>query len=253
MRRSVERQISALPTNYQVEINMKKLLLGSLVLATVGQAAGCIIVDDTPSGRTIGASWAIKANDQIVPCPPGFDTARVTSHPHARPLTDTSANIIDLFNCANRSGITAPLPANEYDVYVDIINANGTSLYAQSLAAYVDLRSIDQDVTFDIHTDKGYYALNWALSGAGGAKTCDQVAGLGAISLDLTPAQPATEFACNQQSGVSRAYPVGVYQLAVAAINTSKQQIGTAATFANAQIQSPNKVTTLGTAMILVP
>jgi hypothetical protein len=231
---------------------MNKLLLGSLLVATVGQAAGCIIVDE--SNRTIGANWSIKTANQQVACLPGFNTARVISHPHQRASTDTSADIIDLFNCDARSGITAPLPADEYDVWVEIINQNGTAVYAQSVPAYVDLRSVDADVSFDIHTDKGYFFLDWALFGRNSAAplACSQVPGLAKISLDTTPATQPTLFDCNQQAGYSQAYSAGVYQVAVAALNGQQQSLGESGTFANKQIQAPNQINNLGTAMILI-
>ncbi len=234
---------------------MNKYLLGSLLVATVSQAAGCIIVDGNEEGnRTIGAAWSIKSNNQQVACPLGFNTARVIAHPHQRLATDTSGDKIDLFNCDARSGITAPLPADEYDVWVEIVDQTGAALFAQSVPVYVDLRSVDKDVTFDIHTDKGYFAMNWALSGqsSGAPLACAQVPTLASISLDTTPATAATLFACEQQSGFSQAYPVGVYQVAASALNSAQESLGESSTFANKQIQAPNQITNLGTAMILI-
>ena len=234
---------------------MNKYLLGSLLVATVSQAAGCIIVDGNEEGnRTIGAAWSIKSNNQQVACPLGFNTARVIAHPHQRLATDTSGDKIDLFNCDARSGITAPLPADEYDVWVEIVDQTGAALFAQSVPVYVDLRSVDKDVTFDIHTDKGYFFMNWALSGqsSGAPLACAQVPTLASISLDTTPATPATLFDCEQQAGYSQAYPQGVYQVAASALNSRQESLGDSSTFANKQIQAPNQVTNLGTAMILI-
>ncbi|MBP9085276.1 MAG: hypothetical protein KBG15_04120 [Kofleriaceae bacterium] len=231
---------------------MNKYLLGSLLVATLSQAVGCVIVDET--NRTIGAAWSIKANNQNVACVPGFNTARVIAHPHQRLATDTSGDKIDLFNCEDRSGITAPLPADEYDVWVEIVDQSGAALYAQSVPVYVDLRSTDKDVSFDIHTDKGYFFMNWALSGqaSGAALACSQVPTLASISLDTTPATPATLFDCEQQAGYSQAYPAGLYQVAASALNSAQESLGESSTFANKQIKLPNQVTNLGTAMILI-
>ncbi len=231
---------------------MNKYLLGSLLIATVSQAAGCIITDG--GNRTIGAAWSIKANNQQVTCLPGFNTARVVAHPHQRLSTDTSADKIDLFSCDARSGITAPLPSDEYDVWVEIVDQSGANIYAQSVPVYVDLRSTDKDVSFDIHTDKGYFYMNWALSGqsTGASLACSQVPTLASISLDTSPATPATLFNCEQQAGYSQAYPVGVYQVAASALNSAQQSLGESSTFASKPIQAPNRVTNLGTAMILI-
>lgn len=233
---------------------MNKYLLGSLLVATVSQAAGCIITDGTEGNRTIGASWSIKANNQQVTCPPGFNTARVIAHPHQLLATDTSGDKIDLFNCESRSGITAPLPSDEYDVWVEIVDQTGAAVYAQSVPVYVDLRNTDKDVSFDIHTDKGYFFMNWALSGqrSGAPLACSQVPTLASISLDTTPAAAATLFNCEQQAGYSQAYAAGVYQVAASALNSAQESLGESSTFANKRIQAPNQITNLGTAMILI-
>ena len=99
----------------------------------------------------------------------GFDTARIVAHPHALPSTNTTSDIIDLFNCSAGNGVAAPYPSNRYDVYVEIVNTNGTATYATSVPTFIDLTTADKDATFDIHTDKGYFFLDWALFGRSSA------------------------------------------------------------------------------------
>lgn len=264
---------------------MKNVLLSAIVFAGLVPVSGCIIVDDTnndvcgdgvasgieacddnnnangdgcsasctiEAGAHVGAKWNIKANNAPVSCPPGFDTARVISHPHALPINNNSQDKIDLFKCSAGQGITAFLTPGAYDVWTEIVNTDGTAVYAQSVPAYVDLTTADKDVTFDIHTDKGYFFLNWVLQGAGGALTCAQVPEAAKISIDTTPATAPTLFDCAQGAGYSIATAAGIYQVAVAAINAQQISIGTSATFANQQINVPNKYTNLGTAMIMI-
>ena len=213
---------------------------------------GCSATCAIEQGANVGAKWNIKTNNVAGACPAGFNTARVISHPHALPLTNNSQDKIDLFGCAAGQGITTFLAPGAYDVWTEIVDQAGANVYAQSVPAYVDLTNTDKDVTFDIHTDKGYYFLAWSLQGGAGALTCAQAPEVASISLDTTPATPPTLFDCNQGAGYSLATAVGSYQVAVAALNAQQASLGPAATFANRAIQAPNKYTNLGTAMLMI-
>jgi cysteine-rich repeat protein len=201
--------------------------------------------------RTIGVTWKIKTNNIAGACPNGFDTARVVAHLHNSPAT--TGDIIDLFTCANGSGVTAPLPANTYDVRTEIVNHAGTVIFAQSVPAYIDISTGNVDATFDIHTDRGFFFLNWTLQGASGALTCAQAPEVAKISLDTTPVTPPTLFTCEQQAGYSLATVVGNYTVSIAALNAAQQLLGTPVNFASATIAAPNKITNLGTAMLVIP
>lgn len=232
---------------------MKNLVMSSLVALAVTSATGCIIVDDSEDRASIGFAWSVKANNAAVACPAGFDTARSVVVPHGD--TTGATKVVDLFNCAAGAGRTAPLAPGQYDTWVEITSHDGAVIYAQSTPVYVDLTNTDKDVSFDIHTDKGYYFTNWSLKGknSGAALTCGQVPSLAKIALDATGgANPSTEFDCLQEAGYTTAFAVGLYQVAVAAVNAQGQALGQSATFANKQIEAPNKVTNLGTSLLLI-
>lgn len=254
-------------------MKINQLVLASL-LASSAVLPGCIFVeesDKTPVNPTpdanpnptpdanpapkasIGFAWAVKSNNTAVTCPPGYDTTRTVVVPHG----DTSGanKIVDLFNCADRAGRTAPIPPGQYDAWLEITSHDGTAIYAQSTPVYIDLTTADKDVSFDIHTDKGYYFTNWTLKGAStnAALTCSQVPTLTKISLDATGGtNPKTEFDCLQSAGYTSAFAIGLYQVAVAAIDAQARSLGQSATFANKQIEAPNKVTNLGTSLLLI-
>jgi hypothetical protein len=243
-----------------LEKNMKNLVLGSALISSLALSSGCIFVTDDNNNvnqGSIGAAWNIKNNNQIVACPPGFNTARVVSHPHDR--ADSGGDKIDLFNCADTRGITAPLPAGAWDVWVDIVDQSGVNIYATSVPQFVDITTVDKDVSVDIHTDKGFYFFNWALQGkvSGGPLQCGQVNGLSKIALDASVTQgqlpQSTLFDCPQQAGYSLALTAGVYQLAIAGLDSGQGPVTDSTTVASAPIQAPNKINNLGTKMILVP
>jgi hypothetical protein len=235
---------------------MKTLILSSALISSIALTSGCIIVDNSSDQRAIGVSWNVKTSDQPVSCPPGFDTARVVSHPAGR--ADTGGDIIDLFNCSATRGLTAPMPARLYEVHVEIVSRDGKNVYAQSAAENVDVTNTDQDVSYDIHTDKGFYYMNWALQSkaSGAALQCGQVPGLTQIALDASVAETAarfsTTFDCNQQAGYSKALNAGLYQLSIAGISVAGL-VTDSTTIANKQIATPNRFTDLGTVVILAP
>ncbi len=213
---------------------------------------GCSATCQVEQGANIGAKWNIKTNNIAGMCPAGFNSARVIAHPHALPISDNTQDKVDVFSCAAGQGVTAFLVPGAYDVWTEIVDQTGAAIYAQSLPAYVDLTNTDKDVTFDIHTDKGYYFVAWSLQGNAGALTCAQVPEVARISLDTSPPTAPTLFDCNQGAGYSLATAVGLYQVAVSAINAQQASLGPSATFANKQIQAPNKYTNLGTAMLMI-
>jgi cysteine-rich repeat protein len=221
---------------------------------------GCSSTCTDEPGIKYGVSWKIKTNDIPGACPTGFDTARVIAHPSSLPDTDNSQDKIDLFNCAAGQGVSAEVPRRSYNVYVEIVNNNGTAVYAQSVPVAVDLSTTSADASFDIHTDRGFYYLNWALqSRAGAALQCAQVPGLSKIALDATINSSqlpiSTTFDCLQQAGYSRSLVATNYQLAVAGINNQPVPglVTDTTTIANKLIAAPNRFTDLGTVVILVP
>jgi hypothetical protein len=240
---------------------MKNLVLTSLIALAASQAAGCIITsgDDTGEDAVISATWALRseASGTEAPCPPGFNTAALYNQPVDANGNDVGEPFIDLFDCARKSGTSAPLPPTTYLTWVEITNDNNTSLYAQSLSAYVDVTLEDKTFNTQILVDGGYFQLQWDLRGAtsNSSLTCAQAGAAGGVSLIGTQvSNPSNSnedlFDCEDKYGITAGYTMGTYTVSVAALNAADQSIGTAPELTNKVIEFPNKVTNLGTVNI---
>jgi cysteine-rich repeat protein len=133
--------------------------------------------------HTIAVSWTIKkADNTVVLCPAPDDTASISSQ-----LLDAMGNnvglpTIDVFDCNSPgAGITTPLASGVYNVHVDIKNHLGTTTYASSLAARVDITTMDKTTSATIYSDAGYIRYTWQLVKASDSTplTCAD-AGIGA-------------------------------------------------------------------------
>jgi len=239
---------------------MKNLVLGSLIAIAASQAAGCVISsgDDGPVNY-VTASWQIKhiANNTVISCPPGFDTAALYNQPINSDGSSVGSPVIDLFDCAANSGTSAPLDPGLYQSWIEIADHNNTSVFAKSLSATVDLSTGDKSFSAQILEDGGYFQLSWALQGAStnASLTCAQAGATGgveAIATDVSNASNSADdqFDCEDHYGVTAGYVQGTYTVSVDALNGADQAIGTAPTLTNKTIQPKNNVTDLGTITI---
>ena len=215
-----------------------------------GCSANCL------AEHTTTARWNIKLVDGTVrPCPPGYDTAAVYSQP-----LDSSGNpvgdpITDLFNCADGTGTTAPLEAGVYRTWVAITTATNSATYAQTLAADVDLTTMNMTFDGDIVTDGGYFSWAWTLQGetSGNPLTCAQVSGIQGVELISTISGTSTAFTdqynCEDGFGYTAALPADTYTISIDAFS-SGGAIGTAPALDNKVIGDKNAVTDLGTITI---
>lgn len=239
---------------------MKKLVLGSLIAIVASQLAGCIITtgDDTEDAY-VSATWDIRslASNASIPCPPTFDTAAVYNQPVNSAGQSVGSPIIDLFNCSDRAGTSAPLPPQQYLTWVEITNSNNTSVYAKSLSAYVDVTVSDKTFNAQILDDGGYFQFAWDLRGAtsNAPLTCAQagLAGGAPAGIQLqafisgSNQSSADIFDCEDLGGITAGYISASYDVLIDAIDPDP--IGSAPTISS-RIESPNKVTNLGTVMI---
>ena len=204
------------------------------------------------------ASWAIKnVAGTIQACPTNFDTAALYSQALDATGQPTGQPIVDLFNCADGTGVSAPLPVGMYQTWVAITDTTGANTYAQSLSATVDLTTSDKTFTADIYTDGGYFQMAWTFMGGatGNTLTC---ADLGADSMkvdsNMTTGVGMFEdlFTCSDGRGVTSVLPTGNYDLTLTAFD-SATMMSKAVTTSNAHtIQAPNKVTDLGTIIFTI-
>ena len=240
---------------------MKKLVLASLIALAASQAAGCIITsgDDTGENAFVSATWQLRseATNTQVTCPPTFDTAALYNQPVDANGNNAGPVIIDLFNCADGSGTSAPLPPTTYLTWVEIANTNNTNVYAKSLSAPVDVTVSDKTFNTQILVDGGYFQLQWQLQGASSNAplTCAQAnaaGGVEAVGTDVSDPNNSNSdiFTCEDKYGVTAGYTAGTYTVSVAALNANDASIGTAPTLTNKVIQDKNQVTNLGTITI---
>jgi hypothetical protein len=236
---------------------MKNLVLASLIALTASQAAGCIISSGDEDAH-VSATWTLRseANNTTAPCPPGFDTAALYNQPVDSQGNALGSPYIDLFNCSAGAGTSAGLEPGLYQTWIEIANTNNTSQYAKSLSAFVDVVDTDKTFNAQILVDGGYFLLDWVLvdSTTNAPLTCSQATADGVEAIGALVANPANAnsdiFDCADNYGVTAGYVEGTYTVSVHAVNASDQQLGDSIVRANQVIQSPNKVTDLGSFML---
>jgi cysteine-rich repeat protein len=203
------------------------------------------------------ARWHIKTADGTAQsCPVGFDTAAVYSQPLDGNNQPVGQPLIDLFSCADGQGTTNYLGNGVFRTWVAITNSSGTSTYAQTLAADVDLTAMNMIFDGDIVEDGGYFSWAWVLQGASSNSplTCSQVTGIAGVELVTTLTSGGNaiidQFSCEDGFGYTSALAAGSYSVSADAFNSANQSIGTAPTLTNKVIGIKNAVTDLGTITI---
>lgn len=239
---------------------MKRFALASLIALVASQAAGCIITSgDDGEDAFISATWSLRSeatNSEVPSCPPNIDTAALYNQPVDANGNNNGPVIIDLFDCSAKGGTSAPLPPTLYLTWIELTNANNTQVYAQSLSAFVDVTTSDKTFNAQILTDGGYFQLQWGLvdSGTNAPLSCAQANADGVESIGALVSDPNMSnsdiFPCEDGSGITAGYTAGTYTVSVHAVDTADAQLGDSVVLANKTIQSPNKVTDLGTVMV---
>jgi len=242
---------------------MKNLVLSVAVLGAASLATGCGGGTTTLPG-TITASWTLQdwddATGQPTPatCPAGADTATVYALPHGD--TNTADADKDLFNCSDGTGTTAGHIAGDYDVWVEITDHSGATLYAQSDAkASVPVDdNTDTSVSFAFQVNRGYVSAAWTLKGGTSGNTLDcTTAGVAAVEMDNmvgTNTPISDQFNCTPQQNVTDPLPLATYQVALQAIDGSTPPVGLgpATVAGNADLQYGNQDVDEGTVVLSV-
>lgn len=234
---------------------MTTKLVGLFAVSIVAQLGGCYLPpDNTTEIATINAQWSFrsKAANATVACPAGFDTISVNSQEidaNGKPVGDP---YVDLFDCADGFGATAPLAPAVYQTSIDVTDGKTGERFAQSLSQTIDV--VDTDKTFDttILTDGGYFQLDWDLVGGvtGQRLECSEVVGLDGIEVTGTGVgnldNTATiRFACGDHTGVTGGFLQGAYRLSIDAFDNGKA-LGVPVTLSDKSIRARNQVTDLG-------
>jgi len=235
---------------------MKNLVVLSGLIAAL--STGCII-SSSDSNAHVGATWQIKQlNGTVLGCPNGFDTAALYNQPLDNNNQPVGQPIIDLFDCTAGAGRSAPLPPTAYETWIEITTHTNSSVYAQSVPAFVDVTDVDLTYNTDIYDDAGYFGVAWNLVGknSNAPLTCEQAGVTGGssgvemlINVTGTQTMDMDQFPCTDYQGVSKAYPEGSYTVAVDAF-TSAGQVSDSPQKDNQVITGPNVVTDLGTVNI---
>ncbi len=249
---------------------MKKLVLGSLVLAVASQAAGCIITSDDPGEEyaLINAQWDLKTTaGASIPCPPGTTTAAVYAQAVDTNYRLVGTPFIDLYDCNAGAGVTDPLPPDVYQAWVELTSEGGGNVYATSTSLneasptdeyFVNVLDVDQTFKTTILQDGGYFQFDWDLrdtsTNAPLSCTAGAVSKVALLSTSVTNANNSFDdrFPCDKQYGLSGGLLQGAYTVHVSATNAAGQGLGPPTEFLNAVIKEKNQVTDLGSVMVKV-
>lgn len=233
---------------------MKNLVLGSLIALT---ATGCIIESNGGDDAFITANWTFQnvATNTTTSCPPGFNTVALYNQEVDSVGNSIGAPIVDLFDCVDGTGTSAPLPPTLFLSWIEVTTDNNSGVYAQSTSAFVDVTTSDKSFSAQILNDGGYFEFAWNLYGAqtNADLSCAQAGATGGVDLTATVAG-STEansdvFDCEDFRGITAGYRAANYTISVAALNSADQAIGVAPEI-QAAIQTQNRVTSLGTVEI---
>jgi hypothetical protein len=232
---------------------MNKLALLAL-LAT--QAAGCFYEEPYYEDALITGDWTFHniATNTNTGCPLGFGTVRMISQPVDNRLAPVGEPFVDLFDCIDGRHTSAYMPPDIYEVWLEVVDDRGTTLYAQSTSKFVDVIERDALFSAQILNDGGYFLLDWQLRGAVSNQlvTCDGVSSVEILST-LTGSTQAIgdKFTCRDQSGLTAGLLNGSYTLSVAALDAGDRSLGTAPALTSKAIRDRNQVTDLG--LITIP
>jgi hypothetical protein len=219
----------------------------------VSQAAGCIITSGSEDA-TILAQWSLKqqASNEIIPCPPNITTAAVYSQEVDTNYRPIGQPIIDLFDCDDNSGRTAPLAPSVYQVWVELTSEGGGTTHARSLSAFVDVIDEDKTFTTTLLNDGGYFQFDWNLVNANtnAPMTCAQAAATGVGAVSTLVSNQSTfkddKFNCEDGTGITGGLLNGTYTVAVDAFDADGSISPDPVNLTNKVIGDKNQVTDLG-------
>lgn len=233
---------------------MKNLVLGSLIALTASQAAGCII-ESGGDDAYITANWTFRSETTgtTAGCPAGFDTVALYNQEVTSSGTAIGSPIIDLFDCVNGTGTSAPLPPTLFKSWLEVTDNNNSAKWGQSTEAYVDVSVSDKSFSAQLLTDGGYFFFAWNLYGASSNAdlSCAQAGATGgveAIATDISNASNSAtdQYDCEDGSAYTAGYRAATYTVSVSALNAADQSIGTAPALTNKAIGTNNDVENLG-------
>lgn len=193
---------------------MKKLVLAALFIGGLSQAAGCIITTEEDDTGHFDLTWSLVPDCGIA------STASVHS------LHSNGQEFIDVYDCIDGGGLTAPLPFGNYTVWVDFLDAsNNTIAQSFSQTATIDLGGEHVALSFtSIPRDQGFFAATWTINdgtndlacadvGAGGVSILSTLVGSGGTGFDDI-------FDCSAGTGTTAGLDIGDYVVVVSLLET---------------------------------
>jgi hypothetical protein len=209
---------------------MKRLMFITALCAHA--SAACVVTSDDPDSR-LQVTWNLVAGDDNAPsaCPPGVVTATVV----AEPLSDgddtfgDGDEILDIFDCAVRSGWTDPLPSGRYLIWVDIYD-RAEQLVAQSGAQELILGVGEQRaLEYEISLDRGSFALTWSISDGVRGASCAEV-NAGEVRVASTLVRPDGTsyddfFPCTDGQAITPGLALGEYRVAVSLVDGARASL----------------------------
>ena len=233
---------------------MKSLPLIALVAS---QAVGCVPYADEPvyEDALISGEWTFRniATNSTTGCPSGFGTVRMISQPVDARVAPVGQPFVDLFDCIDGRHTSAYLPPDVYQVWLEVTNDRGDSMYAQSTSRIVDVIDFDANFAAEIINDGGYFLLDWQLRGQ---QTNQALSCAGVDSVEITAtlsgstAAKSDKFTCADGSGITAGLLAGNYTLSVSANASTDRAIGISPAQTKS-IRDRNQVTDLG--LITIP
>ncbi len=238
---------------------MRNLVFTVAALGAASITGACGGGTSSPQG-TATVTWDLQdwsdANKTAVPanCPAGADTAIVYELPTSE--TDASLATKDLFTCADITGTTAPLFADDYQFWVDITDHSGASLFAESETKVASvLNNTNTGVDFKFQVNRAYVTAAWTLARAsnGAPLSCGQASATG-VEMDETGTGASLvpdQFDCAPMTGTSFPIPLDTYTVSLQALGGSPEGgIGDSTVAGTAALTIGNQEVNKGTVIL---
>ena len=227
---------------------MKTLVLGSFVAAVISSFAGCTSSSGS-SDAVIQANWKFTSVAKTdTGCPPNVTGIEVVAQVINQDGTVVGAPVTDIFDCGAFSGVTAPLPPDHLNVYLNALGAGDVVMY-QTLSQTVDITDVNRTLNFDFVSDGGFIVFDWNLvSAANNAPlTCAQA---NATEVEIVETLSGStqgftdKFDCDVHYGVTDPLAPGQYTTSISA-NSNAGALG-APVNKTVMVTAPNGITDIG-------
>jgi hypothetical protein len=242
-----------------------KNLVSLALLAAAASATACTSTADTSA--TVTAHWSFSSYATFAnngaptdPCPTGFDTASVYAREWDPFLGQFVATAMqpDKFTCSDKVGTTFPLDG-VFQVWVQIEDHSGATVYAQSESIVIDTIDGDTDITLPtLYKDAGFADFSWDLTRGSTRVTCSSagVTSTGYVGAtahaDSSSFSAVDKFDCTDGFGISAPLPAGDdYTVTLTAVAAPGTDLGVSDP-GTATITAPNGLDHVGHLKILV-